>query len=107
MAPVLIAWGEPELCQFDHDSRPWWGFEFELNFGASGFSARHLLHGFCGFPVDGDPGEWAGPSSDDLPAISSTRDTDSHQLVPFIADIRDSYRDHMIHLCLLVGNPEA
>jgi hypothetical protein len=100
--PILIAWGEAEVVCFPRDPVPWWGFEFEIILGASGFYAQDRLRGFCGFATDGTPEGWPGATGDDEPGVKAISGTAPLQLDPYIQEIRASYREHMIVLGLIV-----
>lgn len=93
--PVLIAWGESDVFRFSESPDTWWGFEFELIEGASGFTAQNRLHGFCGFRthIEAEP--------DDIPAILTSGVTEPAQLEPYIDEILASYRSHLKSMGLL------
>jgi hypothetical protein len=101
--PILVAWSEAELVDyelFSGERSTWWGFEFELIEGASGFHAQDRLHGFCGFEADQMPPDGSPVSDDDLPAIISAHETTPEQLEPYVSEIRAAYLAHMRHLGL-------
>lgn len=55
--PAVIAWGQPQLLEFEEHDGIWWGLMFELLPGGSGFASQARHHGFCGLPAELVKGE--------------------------------------------------
>jgi hypothetical protein len=98
--PVVIAWAEAQVAEFDLKPSVWWGFPFEMVEGATGFAAQQRLHGFCGFAVEDLSSVGADVSDEALPAVISIEHTSPTQLHPYVSEIRAAYLAHVRKLGL-------
>jgi hypothetical protein len=101
--PVVIAWAEAALIQFENHPELRWGFRFELIEGGSGFYSQERLYGFCGYLAEGnDRGEFRTSAGRD-PEIMSVGDTAPELLEPYVDEIRAGHAEQMQRLGFVIN----